>query len=150
MKRMIRLIICLLTVLVLLVSSACVTNEYTGAPPTLSPATEETTSEEETTEDAAEAAEADPEPVSGILGLFLGVQDYGNTETVNKANAASFRYRFFAEGRETTYRIGIGSGNDAWTGIVTKSTITKSNRDFTKVSITAIRKDSAVNVAYGN
>ncbi len=114
MKRMIRLIICLLTVLVLLVSSACVTNEYTGAPPTLSPATEETTSEEETTEDAAETAEADPEPVSGILGLFLGVQDYGSTETVNKANAASFRYRFFAQGRETTYRIGIGSGNDAY------------------------------------
>ena len=44
----------------------------------------------------------------------------------------------------------IGSGNDAWTGIVTKSTITKSNRDFTKVSITATRKDSAANIAYGN
>ena len=44
----------------------------------------------------------------------------------------------------------IGTGNDAWTGIVTKSSITRSNRDFTKVSITAISKDSAPNIAYSN
>ena len=44
----------------------------------------------------------------------------------------------------------IGSGAGAWSGIVTKSTITKSNRDFTKVSITAVSKDSATNIAYAS
>ena len=42
----------------------------------------------------------------------------------------------------------VGSGNNAWSGIVTKSSITKSNRDFTKVSITAVRKDDATSAAY--
>ena len=42
----------------------------------------------------------------------------------------------------------VGTGNSAWSGIVTKSSITKSNRDFTKVSITAIRKDDATSAAY--
>lgn len=44
----------------------------------------------------------------------------------------------------------IGSGNNAWSGIVTRSSITKSNKDFTKVSITAIQKDNAVSAAYPN
>ncbi|OQA81112.1 MAG: hypothetical protein BWY31_03811 [Lentisphaerae bacterium ADurb.Bin242] len=42
----------------------------------------------------------------------------------------------------------IGSGETAWTGIVTASNITKSNTEFTKVSITAQKKDSATVVAY--
>ncbi|MBO4649162.1 MAG: hypothetical protein J5806_13500 [Lentisphaeria bacterium] len=42
----------------------------------------------------------------------------------------------------------VGTGNNAWSGIVTKSSITRSNRDFTKVSITAVRKDDATTAAY--
>ena len=44
--------------------------------------------------------------------------------------------------------ITIGSGTDAWTGIVTAANITKANTDFTKISITASHKDSAALVAY--
>ena len=44
----------------------------------------------------------------------------------------------------------VGSGNNAWSGIVTRSSITKSNRDFTRVTITAVRKDNSVTVACAN
>ena len=44
--------------------------------------------------------------------------------------------------------ITIGSGNDAWTGIVTAANITRANTDFTKISTTASHKDAAVLVAY--
>ncbi len=42
----------------------------------------------------------------------------------------------------------IGTGETAWTGIVTASNITRANAEYTKVSITAQKKDSANLVAY--
>lgn len=42
----------------------------------------------------------------------------------------------------------IGTGETAWTGLVTASNKIRGNSDYTKVSITAQKKDAAVLVPY--
>ncbi|MBR5410882.1 MAG: copper amine oxidase N-terminal domain-containing protein [Clostridia bacterium] len=108
MKRFRALPRLLIPLLCLALLSSCVTNVVTGTPPTAGvtdPAVSDTPSEE-STEPIGEATE--------FLGLYLGVQGYGDTERINKENAAQFLYRFYTSGQEKTYRIPVGAGENAY------------------------------------
>ncbi len=93
----------------------------------------------ETNNNSAETAEIRDE--TGKIAL---------QKAYSKASERTFEAIFLAGTTPPTAGsvITVGTGNDAWTGIVTAANITRANTDFTKISITASHKDAAVLVAY--
>ena len=63
------------------------------------------------TETALPEPSSDPPPHAAgeesVVALFLGVKDYGHTETVKKENAASFLYRFLVGDAERLYTVPV-------------------------------------------